>query len=234
MKKLTKNKKNIYNKFDINKIYDLSEAFNIIKKITLYSSKFNTSIDVSINLGIDPKQINQMIRGGVANLPHGTGKKIRILAIVPVDKENEAKIFGADYFGSDIFFDKIKNGWLDFDVIVTTPIMMIQIGKLGKILGPIGLMPNPKYGNVTLEIGKAIKEIKSGKINLKTDRYGIIHTSIGKSDFTEKQLIENFVELINRLLDLKPPTSKGIYLKSIYISGTMSPSIKINTKSINV
>lgn len=229
IKKLTKNKKIVYQKIDNNKKYTLEEASLLIKDITF--TRFDASIDLTVNLGVDPRKPNQMVRG-TANLPYGTGKKVKILALVSSDKEVESKQAGADYIGLDEYIQKIKNGWLDFDIIVTMPMIMIKLGPLGKILGPRGLMPNPKTGNVTMDPSKAILEIKSGKITFKVDKYGIIHTSIGKISFNQEQIKKNIFELIQTLYRLKPSTAKGSYLKSIYLSSTMSPSIYIDPKSI--
>lgn len=229
MKKLTKNKKIVYQKIDQNKIYTLKEASLLIKDITF--TRFDASIDLTVNLSVDPRKPNQMVRG-TANLPYGTGKKVRVLALVSSDKEIEAQKAGADYIGLDEYLQKIKNGWLDFDVIVTMPMIMIKLGPLGKILGPRGLMPNPKTGNVTINPSQAILEIKSGKISFKVDKYGIIHTSIGRISFTNEQIQKNIYEVIQTLYRLKPSTAKGSYIKSIYLSSTMSPSIYIDTKSI--
>lgn len=228
-KKLTKNKKIVYKKIDNNKKYTLEEASVLIKDITF--TRFDASIDLTVNLGVDPRKPNQMVRG-TAILPYGTGKKVRVLALVSSDKELESKEAGADYIGLDKYLNKIKEGWLDFDAIVTMPMIMVKLGPLGKILGPRGLMPNPKIGNVTMDPSKAISEIKSGKISFKVDKYGIIHTSIGKITFSNKQIKKNISELIQTLYRLKPSSAKGVYLKSIYLSSTMSPSIYIDPKSI--
>lgn len=229
IKKLTKNKKIVYKKIDNNKKYTLEEASLLIKDISY--TRFDASIDLNVNLGIDSRKPNQMVRGTV-KLPYGTGKKIRVLALVSLDKELESKKAGADYIGLEEYLQKIKNGWLDFDEIVTMPMIMVKLGPLGKILGPRGLMPNPKTGNVTMDPSKAILEIKSGKINFKADKYGIIHNSIGRVSFNNEQIKKNISELIQALYKLKPSTAKGGYLKSIYLSSTMSPSIYIDPKSI--
>lgn len=228
-KKLTKNKKKVYQKIDNNKLYTLEASALLIKEITF--THFDASIDLTVNLGVDPRKPHQMVRG-TANLPYGTGKKVRILALVSSDKEREAKEAGADYIGLDEYLQKIKNGWLDFDVIVTMPMIMIKLGPLGKILGPRGLMPNPKTGNVTINPSQAILEIKSGKISFKVDKYGIIHTPIGRISFTHDKIQKNITEVIQTLYRLKPSTAKGSYIKSIYLSSTMSPSISIDPKSI--
>lgn len=229
IKKLTKNKKRVYQKIDNKKKYTLEEAAVLIKDISF--TRFDASIDLTVNLGVDPRKPNQMVRG-TAKLPYGTGKKVRILALVSSDKELESQNAGADYIGLDEYIEKIKTGWLDFDVIVTMPMMMIKLGPLGKILGPRGLMPNPKTGNVTMDPVNAILEIKSGKITFKVDKYGIIHTSIGKISFNKDKIKKNVSEVIQTLYRLKPSTSKGSYVKSIYLSSTMSPSIYIDPKSI--
>lgn len=230
MARLTKNQKIVYQKIDKTKQYNLKEATELLKEITF--TKFDASVDLSIYLGIDTRKPNQMVRG-VVTLPYGTGKKIKILALVTPDKELEVKEVGADYVGLDEYLQKIKEGWLDFNIIVTMPLIMAKLGSLGKILGPKGLMPNPKIGTVTMNPSKSIKEIKLGKINFKSDRYGIIHSCIGKSSFSSKQLENNAIELIHVLYRLKPPSSKGIYIKNIHLSSTMSPSIPIDPKSVS-
>ncbi len=227
MKRLTKNRKLSMEKLDLDKLYTLDEASKLVKDIT--TSKFDASVDLAIRLGVDPKNANEMIRG-VVSLPHGTGKSLKLLAIVSPDKEEEAKKSGADYVGLDEYIDKIKNGWVDVDVIVTMPSIMPKLGPLGKVLGPRSLMPNPKTGTVTNDIGKAIKDIKGGKIDFRVDKTGIIHASVGKVSFTPDKIKDNANELINTILKLKPSSSKGTYVKSISMSSTMSPGIAIETK----
>jgi large subunit ribosomal protein L1 len=201
----------------------------MVKDVTF--TKFDASVDLDVRLGVDPRKANQMVRG-VVTLPHGTGKQIRVLVLCSPDKEAEAKEAGADYVGLDEYIEKIKGGWTDVDVIITMPSVMAKIGALGRVLGPRGLMPNPKSGTVTMEIGKAVKEVKMGKIDFKVDKFGIIHSSIGKVSFTPEQLTENAKEFINAIIKLKPSAAKGTYVKSIYLSSTMSPGMKIDTKSI--
>jgi len=227
MKKATKNRKLSLEKIDLDKFYSLDEASELVKEIT--TTKFDSSIDMAIRLGVDPKNANEMIRG-VVSLPHGTGKSLKVLALVSPDKEDEAKKAGADYIGLDEFIDKIKNGWVDVDVIVTMPSVMPKLGPLGKVLGPRGLMPNPKTGTVTMDIGKAITDIKGGKIDFKVDKTGIIHASVGKVSFTADKIKDNANELINTIVKLKPPSLKGAYVKSISMSSTMSPGIAIEKK----
>ena len=227
MKKATKNRKLSLEKIDLDKFYSLDEASELVKEIT--TTKFDSSVDLAIRLGVDPKNANEMIRG-VVSLPHGTGKSLKVLALVSPDKEDEAKKAGADYIGLDEFIDKIKNGWVDVDVIVTMPSVMPRLGPLGKVLGPRGLMPNPKTGTVTMDIGKAITDIKGGKIDFKVDKTGIIHASVGKVSFTADKIKDNANELINTIVKLKPSSLKGTYVKSISISSTMSPGIAIETK----
>ena len=230
MKKTTKNRKLSLEKIDIDKFYSLDEASKLVKEIT--TTKFDSSVDLAIRLGVDPKNANEMIRG-VVSLPHGTGKSLKVLALVSPDKEDEAKKAGADYIGLDEFISKIKNGWVDVDVIVTMPSVMPKLGPLGKVLGPRGLMPNPKTGTVTMDIGKAITDIKGGKIDFKVDKSGIIHSSIGKVSFSPIKIEENASKLIDSILKLKPASTKGIYFKSIAISSTMSSSIKIDKSIVN-
>ena len=227
MKKTTKNRKLSLEKIDLDKFYSLDEASELVKEIT--TTKFDSSVDLAIRLGVDPKNANEMIRG-VVSLPHGTGKSLKVLALVSPDKEDEAKKAGADYIGLDEFISKIKNGWVDVDVIVTMPSVMPKLGPLGKVLGPRGLMPNPKTGTVTMDIGKAITDIKGGKIDFKVDKTGIIHASVGKVSFTADKIKENANELINTIVKLKPSSSKGTYVKSISMSSTMSHGIAIETK----
>jgi large subunit ribosomal protein L1 len=230
MAKLTKKRKEILKKVDLNKLYPLDEAAKLAKETN--TAKFDATIDIAIRLGIDPKKSNQIVRG-TAMLPHGTGKSVRVLALVPPDKEEEAKKAGADYVGLDEYIEKIKNGWTDVDVIITTPSVMGKVGALGKILGPRGLMPNPKTGTVTMEVGKAVQEAKAGKVEFKTDKTGIIHSVVGKASFDPKKIAENANEIIQTVLKLKPATAKGTYIKSITLSSTMGPGIKVDTKSIN-
>ena len=227
MSKQTKNQKKLISKVDSNKTYSLREASSLVKEITF--TKFDASIDMAIRLGVDPKKATEMVRG-IVTLPHGTGKNIKVLALVPADKENEAKEAGADFFGLDEYLQKIKDGWTDIDIIVTMPSVMGRLGPLGKILGPRGLMPNPKTGTVTMDIKKAISDIKGGKIDFKVDKTGIIHASIGKASFSADKIFENADELIKTVEKIKPSTSKGAYIKSIFMSSTMSQSISIDTK----
>ena len=227
MSKQTKNQKKLISKVDPNKIYSLREASSLVKEITF--TKFDASIDMAIRLGVDPKKATEMVRG-IVTLPHGTGKNVKVLALVSADKENEAKEAGADFFGLDEYLQKIKDGWTDIDIIVTMPSVMGRLGPLGKILGPRGLMPNPKTGTVTMDIKKAISDIKGGKIDFKVDKTGIIHASIGKVSFSADKIFENADELIKTVEKIKPSTSKGAYIKSIFMSSTMSQSISIDTK----
>lgn len=229
MAKLTKNRKLALQKIEANKTYKLTEAAVVLKEIS--TVKFDASIDLDVRLGVDPRKANQMVRG-VVTLPHGTGKEVRVLVLCTPDKEAEAKEAGADYVGLDEFIEKIKGGWTDVDVIITMPSVMAKIGALGRVLGPRGLMPNPKSGTVTLEVGKAVKEVKMGKIDFKVDKFGIVHSSIGKVSFTPEQLTENAKEFINMIIKLKPSAAKGHYIKSVYLSSTMSPGLKIETKSV--
>ena len=230
MSRLTKNKKIILEKYDSQKLYTLEEASKIIKDISF--TKFDASIDLDIRLGVDPKKPDQMIRGAIS-LPHGTGKTLKVLALCTPDKEEEAKKAGADYVGLDDFVKKIEGGWTDMDVIITVPTLMPKLGKLGKVLGPRGLMPNPKSGTVTNDIGKAIKDVKAGKIDFKVDKFGIIHASIGKVSFDSKKINENAQELLNFIVKLRPSSAKGIYVKSVSLSSTMSGSIKIESSLLN-
>ena len=228
MSKLTKNQKAAYEKYDSHKLYSLSEACKVVKDITF--TKYDASVEISANLGVDPRKANQMIRG-VVTLPHGTGKVVRVLALCTPDKENEAKEAGADYVGLDEYIEKIKGGWTDVDVIVCTPSVMAKVGVLGKILGPRGLMPNPKTGTVTMEIGAAVKASKAGKIDFKVDKTGIIHTAIGKVSFTPEQIYDNAAAVLNEIAKLKPQTLKGTYMKSAALCSTMSPGIKVDLKA---
>jgi len=229
MSKLTKNQKLSVGKIEAGKLYTLSEASALVKDIS--TTKFDASVDVDVRLGIDPRKSNQMVRG-VVSLPHGTGKKVRVLALCTPEKEEEAKAAGADFVGLNEYIDKIKGGWTDVDVIITMPSIMGKIGALGRVLGPRGLMPNPKSGTVTNEIGDAVREVKQGKIDFKVDKAGIVHTSVGKVSFTAEQIYGNAKEFIMTLVKLKPSTAKGAYIKSIYLSSTMSAGIKIDPKSI--
>ncbi|MGV8963698.1 MAG: 50S ribosomal protein L1 [Candidatus Saccharimonadaceae bacterium] len=229
MSKLTKNKKLALSKIEEGKVYSLNEASALVKEIT--TSKFDSSVDIDVRLGVDPRKANQMVRG-VVSLPHGTGKDVKVLVLCSPDAEAAAKEAGADYVGLDEYIDKIKGGWTDIDVIITQPAIMGKIGALGRILGPRGLMPNPKSGTVTLDVAQAVKEVKQGKIDFKVDKAGIIHTSVGKVSFSPEQIKENAKEFILTLIKLKPTSAKGTYLKSIYLSSTMSPGIKVDPKSI--
>lgn len=228
MAKVTKKQKEALSKVDKNKIYNIEEASSLVKEIN--TTKFDASVDIAVRLGVDPRKANQMVRG-VVSLPHGTGKDVKVLALVTPDKEAEAKEAGADYVGLDEYLQKIKEGWTDVDVIVTMPAVMGKLGPLGRILGPRGLMPNPKSGTVTMDIGKAVAEVKAGKIDFKVDKYGIIHAAIGKVSFDAQKIKENAIELIQTLNKLKPTAAKGVYVKSIYMSSTMSPGIAIDTKT---
>ena len=227
MSKLTKNRKSVTEKIDSSKLYTVDEACSLLKDIT--TTKFDASIDLAVRLGVDPKKADEMVRG-VVSLPHGTGKDMKVLALVTPDKEEEAKKAGADYVGLNEYLEKIKKGWTDVDVIITMPSVMGKLGPLGRVLGPRGLMPNPKTGTVTMEIGKAVSDVKSGKIDFKVDKSGIIHASIGKISFSPDKIAGNANELIQTIIKLKPSKSKGTYLKSIYISSTMSPSLAIDPK----
>ena len=229
MSKLTKNQKIAYAKIEPNKAYKLGEAAALLKEITF--TKFDASVDIDVRLGVDPRKANQMVRG-VVTLPHGTGKVVRVLVLCTPEKEAEAQAAGADFVGLDEYVDKIKAGWTDVDVIICTPNVMGKVGALGRILGPRGLMPNPKTGTVTMEVGKAVKEVKAGKIDFKVDKYGIIHTSVGKVSFTPEQIVENAKEVVNTIIKLKPSAAKGTYVLSIYLSTTMSPGVQIDPKSV--
>lgn len=228
MAKLTKKQKEAFAKYDKNNVYSLEEAINVVKQITY--TKFDSSFDVDVRLGVDPRKANQMVRGSVT-LPHGTGKTVRVLVLCTADKEEEAKAAGADYYGLDEYITKIKGGWTDVDVIITMPSVMPKIGALGRILGPRGLMPNPKTGTVTMEVGKAVKEAKAGKIDFKVDKFGIIHTAVGKCSFDNNKLLENTREVLQAIIKLKPSAAKGTYVKSITVSSTMSPGVKVDTKA---
>ena len=227
MARLTKKQKESRAKVELNKVYSLEEASTLVKEIT--NVKFDASVDLAIRLGVDPRKANEMVRG-VVTLPHGTGKNVRVLALVTPDKEAEALEGGADFVGLDEYLQKIKDGWTDVDVIVTMPSVMGKLGPLGRVLGPRGLMPNPKTGTVTMDIKKAVSDVKGGKIDFKVDKTGIIHASVGKSSFTADKIMDNAAELLNTIMKLKPSTTKGIYVKSIFMSSTMSPSISIDTK----
>ena len=230
MGKLTKNQKLALSKLEAGKTYTLQEAAEKVKEITF--TKFDASLDIDVRLGVDPRKANQMVRG-VVSLPHGTGKQVRVLVICNADAEAAAKEAGADYVGLDEYIEKIKGGWTDVDVIITQPSVMGKLGPLGRILGPRGLMPNPKSGTVTMDVPKAVKEVKQGKIDFKVDKTGIVHASIGKVSFTSEQMRDNAREFINTLIKLKPATAKGTYIKSIYLSSTMSPGVKVETKSVS-
>lgn len=227
MARLTKKQKEARAKVDSNKTYSLQDASSLVKEISI--TKFDASVDLAIRLGVDPKKANQMVRG-VVTLPHGTGKTLRVLALVTPDKEAEAKEAGADFIGLDEYLQKIKDGWTDVDVIVTMPSVMGKLGPLGKVLGPRGLMPNPKTGTVTMDIKKAVSDVKGGKIDFKVDKTGIVHAAIGKASFSAEKIMENADELLKTIVKLKPSTAKGTYIKSIYMSSTMSPSIAVDTK----
>lgn len=229
MTQITKNRKKVDGLFDRSKSYSLNEASKLVKDITF--TKFDASVDLSVRLGVDPRKANQMVRG-IVTLPHGTGKTKRVLVLCTPDKEEEARQAGAEHVGLDDFIDKIRGGWTDVDVIITTPNVMGKVGALGKILGPRGLMPNPKTGTVTLEVGKAVQEVKAGKIDFKVDKSGIIHASVGKVSFASEKIAENANELLQTILKLKPSAAKGTYIKSVFLSSTMSPGIQIETKSI--
>lgn len=229
MKRISKKRKEVLAKVDLTKAYSLVEACDLVKSVS--TTKFDASVDVCVRLGVDPRKANQMVRGTVS-LPHGTGKDVRVLVLCTPDKEAEATAAGADYVGLDEYIDKIKGGWTDVDVIITMPSVMGKVGALGRILGPRGLMPNPKTGTVTMEIGKAVEEVKAGKIDFKVDKYGIIHSSVGKVSFEGNKIKENAMELIQTLIKMKPSAAKGTYIKSVYLSSTMSPGIQIDTKSV--
>ena len=229
MSKLTKNQKAAYAKVEPHKAYKLSEAASLLKEITF--TKFDASVDIDIRLGVDPRKANQMVRG-VVTLPHGTGKTVRVLVLCTPEKEAEAQAAGADYVGLDEYVEKIKGGWTDVDVIICTPNVMGKVGALGRILGPRGLMPNPKTGTVTMDIAKAVTEVKAGKIDFKVDKYGIIHTSVGKVSFTPEQIVDNAKEVVNTIIKLKPSAAKGTYVLSVYLSTTMSPGLQIDPKSV--
>ncbi len=230
MARISKQRKTALSKFDQEKTFSVADASKLVKDIT--TTKFDASIDLAVRLGVDPRKANQMVRGTVS-LPHGTGKTIRVLALVPPEKEAEAKAAGADFVGLDEYIEKIKGGWTDIDVIITVPQVMGKLGALGRVLGPRGLMPNPKTGTVTMEIGKAVTESKGGKIDFKVDKAGIIHASVGKVSFDAAKIAENASELLNTIVKLKPSSAKGAYVRSVCMSSTMSPGIAIDTKSFN-
>jgi len=230
MSKLTKNRKRILESFDAEKKYALAEAAKIVKEIT--TTKFDASVDIDVKLGVDPRKADQMVRG-VMTLPHGTGKEKKVLVLCSPDKEKEATEAGADFVGLDEYIEKIQKGWTDVDVVITMPSVMGKVGKLGRILGPRGLMPNPKSGTVTMDIGKAVKEVKAGKIDFKVDKYGIIHTSIGRVSFDAKKIEENARELLKTITKLKPSSAKGTYIQSIHLSSTMSLGVKVDSKLID-
>lgn len=229
MAQVAKKRKEALTKVNKETTYSLEEAIKLVKNITY--TKFDASVDIDIRLGVDPRKANQMVRGSVT-LPHGTGKVVRVLVLCTPDKEDEAKAAGADFFGLDEYIDKIKAGWTDIDVVITMPNIMPKVGALGKILGPRGLMPNPKTGTVTMEVGKAVKDAKGGKVDFKVDKTGIIHSSVGKVSFTEEMIAENSREILHNIIKLKPTAAKGTYMKSVFMSSTMSPGIKIEPKSI--
>jgi large subunit ribosomal protein L1 len=229
MKRMSKNRKEAMAKLDVAKSYSLSEACVLVKEVS--KTRFDASVDLAVRLGVDPRKANQMVRVTVA-LPHGTGKDVRVLVLCNPDKEAEAKEAGADFVGLDEYITKIKGGWTDIDVIITMPSVMGKVGALGRILGPRGLMPNPKTGTVTMEIGKAVSEVKAGKIDFRVDKYGIVHAGIGKVSFEDSKIEQNANELLQTLIKMKPSSSKGTYIKSIYISATMSPGIQVDSKSL--
>jgi large subunit ribosomal protein L1 len=229
MTKLTKKRKEVLAKYDKDTVYSLADAARIVKDIT--TTKFDSSVDIDVRLGVDPRKANQMVRG-IVTLPHGTGKTVRVLVLCTPDKEEEATLAGADFVGLDDYIAKIKDGWTDVDVIITMPTIMPKVGALGRILGPRGLMPNPKTGTVTMEVGKAVNEVKAGKIDFKVDKFGIIHAAIGKVSFDQEKIIDNAKEILHTIMKLKPSSSKGTYVKSIYMSSTMSPGIRVDQKSI--
>ena len=229
MGRISKKRKEALAKIDSAKAYSLTDACNLVKEVS--TTKFDASVDICVRLGVDPRKANQMVRGTVA-LPHGTGKDLKVLVLCTPDKEEEAKAAGADYVGLDEYIDKIKGGWTDIDVIITMPAVMGKVGALGRILGPRGLMPNPKTGTVTMDVAKAVTEVKAGKIDFRVDKYGIIHSMVGKVSFDGDKIKDNAHELIQTLIKMKPSSAKGTYIKSIYISSTMSPSIQVDTKSV--
>ncbi|MDG1741282.1 MAG: 50S ribosomal protein L1 [Crocinitomicaceae bacterium] len=229
MGRISKKRKDALAKIDSSKAYSLTEACNLVKEVS--TTKFDASVDICVRLGVDPRKANQMVRGTVA-LPHGTGKDVKVLVLCTPDKEEEAKAAGADHVGLDDYIAKIKGGWTDIDVIITMPACMGKVGALGRVLGPRGLMPNPKTGTVTMDVAKAVSEVKAGKIDFKVDKYGIVHAMVAKASFDGEKIKDNADELLNELIKLKPSSAKGTYMKSVYISSTMSPSIQIDTKSL--
>ena len=231
MAKVSKKRKEVMAKYDLSKVYSLTEAVQVVKDITY--TKFDASVDLDVRLGVDPRKANQMVRG-VVTLPHGTGKVVRVLALVTPEKEDEAKAAGADYVGLDEYVQKIKEGWTDVDVIITMPSVMPKIGALGRILGPRGLMPNPKTGTVTMEVGKAVSEVKAGKIDFKVDKFGIIHAGVAKVSFTPEKIYDNVKEMLATIIKLKPAAAKGTYVKSVYLSSTMSPGVQVDVKSVTL
>jgi len=230
MAKLTKNRKKVADKIEAGKLYKLSEAAKLVKEVT--TTKFDASVDIDVRLGVDPRKANQMVRG-VVSLPHGTGKDTRVLVLCTPEKEEEAKAAGADHVGLDDYIEKIKGGWTDIDVIITMPPVMAKVGALGRVLGPRGLMPNPKSGTVTMDVAAAVKEVKQGKIDFKVDKFGIIHAGIGKVSFDSQKIHENAKTMMDTIMKLKPTAAKGTYVKSIYVSSTMSPGIPVDVKSID-
>lgn len=229
MAKLSKKRKEALAQYDRQQAYALSEAVDIVKKIS--SSNFDASVDLDIRLGVDPRKANQMVRGTIT-LPHGTGKTKKVLVLCTPDKEEEAKAAGADYYGLDDYIQKIKGGWTDIDVVITMPSVMPKVGPLGRVLGPRGLMPNPKAGTVTMDIKSAVEDVKAGKIDFRVDKFGIIHTSVGRISFTNDKLVDNAKEMLTTIIKMKPPAAKGTYMRSVFISSTMSPGVKIDPKSI--
>jgi len=229
MAQLTKKRKAVISKVDQEKSYPLTDAVRIVKEIS--TTKFDSSVDLAVRLGVDPRKANQMVRG-IVSLPHGTGKTVRVLVLCTPDKEEEAKAAGADFVGLDDYIEKIKGGWTDVDVIITMPAIMAKVGALGRVLGPRGLMPNPKTGTVTVDVGKAVQEVKAGKIDFKVDKTGIVHAAIGKVSFSPENLNENARELLQTIMKLKPTSAKGTYVRSVYLSSTMSPSVAVDPKSI--
>ena len=231
MAKTAKKRREVEAKYDLSKSYALADAIQIVKNVTF--TKFDASVDIDIRLGVDPRKANQMVRG-VVTLPHGTGKTVRVLALVTPDKEEESKAAGAEHVGLDDYIQKIKDGWTDVDVIITMPSVMPKIGALGKILGPRGLMPNPKTGTVTMDVGKAVQDVKAGKIDFKVDKYGIIHTSVAKVSFPNDKILDNAKEVLQTIIKLKPTAAKGTYMKSIYLSSTMSSGVQVDPKSVTL
>lgn len=227
MTKLTKNRKLALSKIEEGKVYSIDEAAALVKEMT--TVKFDASVDVDVRLGVDPRKANQMVRG-VCTLPHGSGKQVRVLVLCTPDKENDAKEAGADFVGLDEYIEKIKGGWTDVDVIITMPSIMAKVGALGRVLGPRGLMPNPKSGTVTMDVAKAVREVKAGKIDFKVDKTGIVHASVGKVSFDAEKIVDNFKEFLNVIVRLKPSTAKGTYIKSVYLSSTMSPGVPVDFK----